>query len=118
MELPVIIDEFERKVADFNELKPDLKRKGVTTSNQLGESLLSCPNHLGTVTGDACMLDPDDYGARIAFVDYDGKKTFDNYKQNPPKSSSDEIEFVKQNSPMMVKSTDALKGWIDFIKQT
>jgi len=104
--------------ADFNELKPELKRKGVTTSNQLGESLLSCPHHLGVVTGDACMLESDDYGARIAFVDYDGKKTFDNYKQNPPKSSSDEIEFVKQNSPMMVKSVDALKGWVDFIKQT
>jgi aspartate aminotransferase len=102
--------------ADFNELKPDLKKKGVATSNQLGESLLSCPHHLGTVTGDACMLDPDDYGARIAFVDYDGKKAFENYKQNPPKSSSDEIEFVKQNSPMMVKSVDALRGWVDFIK--
>ncbi|MFQ5476417.1 MAG: pyridoxal phosphate-dependent aminotransferase [Nitrosopumilus sp.] len=102
--------------ADFNELKPDLKKKGVSTSNQLGASLLSCPFHLGTVTGDACMLDPDDYGARIAFVDYDGKQTFENYKQNPPKSSSDEIEFVKQNAPMMVKSTDSLRKWIEFIK--
>ncbi len=33
------------------------------------------------------------------------------------KSSSDEIEFVKKNSPMMVKSTNALKNWINFIKQ-
>jgi len=104
--------------ADFNELAPDLKRKGVLSSNQLGESLLSCPHHLGTVTGDACMLEPDDYGARIAFVDYDGKKVFDNYKQNPPKSLSDEIEFVKQNAPMMVQSVSALKGWADYIKQS
>ncbi|KAG2475716.1 MAG: Aspartate aminotransferase [Nitrosopumilales archaeon] len=104
--------------ADFNELAPDLKKMEVATSNQLGESLLSCPHHLGTVTGDACMLEPDDYGARIAFVDYDGKKTFDNYKQNTPKSSSDELEFVKQNAPMMVKSTDALRGWISFIKRS
>jgi len=104
--------------ADFNDLSSDLKNKGVTTSNQLGESLLSCPYHLGTVTGDACMLDPNDYGARIAFVDYDGKKVFDNYKQNPPKTSSDEIEFVKQNAPMMVKSVDALQGWVNYIKQS
>ncbi len=62
------------------------------------------------------MLEPDDYGARIAFVDYNGKKAFDNYKQDTPKSSSDELEFVKQNAPMMVKSTDALRGWIDYIK--
>jgi len=102
--------------ADFNDLKPSLKKKGVATSNQLGESLLSCPFHLGTVTGDACMLDPDDYGARIAFVDYDGKKAFENYKQSPPKSPSDEIEFVKQNAPMMVKSIEALKEWVKFIK--
>ena len=104
--------------ADFNDLSSDLKNKGVTTSNQLGESLLSCPYHLGTVTGDACMLDPNDYGVRIAFVDYDGKKVFDNYKQNPPKTSSDEIEFVKQNAPMMVKSVDALQGWVNYIKQS
>ena len=104
--------------ADFNGLAPDLKKMEVATSNQLGESLLSCPHHLGTVTGDACMLEPDDYGARIAFVDYNGKKTFDNYKQNTPKSSSDELEFVKQNAPMMVKSTDALRGWVSFIKRS
>jgi aspartate aminotransferase len=87
------------------------------TSNELAESLISIPHYLATVTGDANMLEPDDYGARIAFVDYDGKKTFENYKQNAPKSSSDEIEFVKQNAPKMVKSTDSLRGWIDFIKQ-
>jgi aspartate aminotransferase len=102
---------------DFNDLSSDLKGKGVANSNQLGESLLSCPHHLGTVTGDACMLDPEDYGARIAFVDYDGKSTFDNFTHTPPKSSSDEIEFVKQNSPIMVKSVDALRGWVDFIKK-
>ena len=103
--------------ADFNELADDLKKKGVTTSNQLGESALSCPHHIGIITGDACLLEPDDYGARIAFVDYDGKKTFDNYKQNPPRSNSDEPEFVKQNAPMMVKSVNALKEWVSYIKQ-
>ena len=103
--------------ADFNELADDLKKKGVTTSNQLGESALSCPHHIGIITGDACLLEPNDYGARIAFVDYDGKKTFDNYKQNPPRSNSDELEFVKQNAPMMVKSVNALKEWVSYIKQ-
>ncbi len=104
--------------ADFNQLKPDLKRKNVLTSNQLGESLISCPFHIAVVTGDSCMLEPDDFGARIAFVDYDGKSTYDDYKNNKPKTPSDEIEFVKRNAPLMVKSTDSLRGWIDFIKQT
>jgi aspartate aminotransferase len=102
--------------ASFNELTDDLKRKGVATSNQLAESLISCPFHIGVVTGDACMLEPDDYGARIAFVDYDGKKAFDDYKNNPPKTDAEELEFVKRNTPMMVKSTESLKEWVRYIK--
>jgi len=102
--------------ADFNELSDDLKNKGVSTSNQLAESLISCPYHIGVVTGDACMLEPDDYGARIAFVDYNGKAAFDDYKNNTPKSASDELEFVKRNTPMMVKSTSSLRDWVNHIK--
>jgi aspartate aminotransferase len=68
------------------------------------------------VTGDACMLEPNDYGARIAFVDYNGKATFDDYKKNPPKSSSDELEFIKRNTPMMVKATSSLRDWVNYIK--
>ena len=62
------------------------------------------------------MLEPDDYGARIAFVDYDGRAAIINYNKTKPKTPSDEIEFVKQNAPRMVKSTDSLKDWVDYIK--
>jgi hypothetical protein len=85
-------------------------------SKALGQSLLSCPFHIAVVTGDACMLGPDDFGARIAFVDYDGKSTYDDYKNNKPNTLSDEIEFVKRNTPLMVRSTNSLKKWIKFIK--
>ena len=102
--------------ADFNSLTENLIKKGVTTSNQLAESLLSCPFHIAVVTGDACMLEPDNYGARVAFVDYDGKKTFDDYKNNPPQNESDEFQFVKRNAPLMVRSVDSLKEWIKYIQ--
>ena len=104
--------------ADFNSLKDDLKRKNVMTSNHLGESLLSCPFHIAVVTGDACMLEPDNYGARIAFVDYDGKKTFDDYKNNKPQNAIEEMEFVLRNAPLIVRSVDSLKEWIKYIKST
>jgi len=87
------------------------------TSNQLGESLISCPSHLATVTGDACLLKEDDYGARIAFVDYDGKKAFETYQQNPPKTKSDEFEFVRKTAPMMIQSIESLRGWVEYIKK-
>ncbi len=92
-------------------------KKGVKNSDHLGESLIDCPYHLATVSGYACMLDPDNYGARIAFVDYDGKQVFDSYKQNPPKTHSDEIDFAKQNASHMMKSPDALREWAKWISQ-
>jgi len=102
--------------ANFNQLSDDLVKKGVNTSNKLAESLLSCPFHIAVVTGDACMLDPDNYGARIAFVDYDGKKAFDDFKNNNPQTESEKTEFVKRNAPVMLRSVNALKRWIDYIK--
>mgnify|MGYP001290059427 CR=1 FL=1 len=51
-----------------------LRRKGVETSNELGKSLLAHPYHIAVMIGDAVMLRSNDSGARIAFVDYDGKK--------------------------------------------
>jgi len=101
--------------ADFNPLSDLLKQKGVNSSNKLAISLLSCPFHIVVVTGDACMLEPDNYGARIAFVDYDGRKTFENFQKIKPKTQSETIEFVTQNSPRMVRSINALKHWIDYI---
>ncbi len=103
--------------ANFNLLSDYLKRKGVMTSNELGHSLISHPHHIATVTGDALMIQPDNYGARIAFVDYDGKKAFEKYKTNPPKSTSDEIEFVKKNAPRMINGIEKLKAYVEHIQK-
>jgi aspartate aminotransferase len=103
--------------ADFNQLTEDLKRKGLTTSNDLGKSLLSHPHHIATVTGDAVGLDPNDFGARIAFVDYDGKAAYDDFKQHPPKTKSDETEFVKRNASRMVRGTQALENYVKLIRE-
>ncbi len=103
--------------ADFNELADDLKRKGVKNSNELGTSLLSHPFHIATITGNAVMLRPDDYGARIAFVDYKGKEAFENYKRNRPKTEQEEIEFVKTNAPNMIMGIEMLHQWVEHIRQ-
>ena len=87
------------------------------TSNELGHSLLSHPFHIATVTGDAVMLQPDDYGARIAFVDYNGKETFENYKQSPPQSKEEELEFVQRNTPRMVDGVEKLKQYVAWLKE-
>ncbi|MCD6223920.1 MAG: hypothetical protein J7K32_00090 [Deltaproteobacteria bacterium] len=103
--------------ADFNRLARELRSKSIFTSNDLGRSLIGCPHHIATVTGDALMLRPDDYGARIAFVDYDGKKAFEDYKEKPPKSKVEEVEFVKNNAPQMIRGVEALKRYVEYLRQ-
>ncbi|MCK4605068.1 MAG: pyridoxal phosphate-dependent aminotransferase [Deltaproteobacteria bacterium] len=103
--------------ADFNQLREKLNKKGIMNSNELGQFLLSHPYHVAMVTGDTLMLSPDDYGARIAFVDYNGKEAFERYKANPPKSEYEEIEFVKNNAPLMINGIDSLKTFIEFLEK-
>jgi aspartate aminotransferase len=101
--------------ADFNGLAPDLKRKGVATSNDLAYSLISHPHHIVAVTGDACLLEPGDYGARVAFVDYDGGEAIESFKRKPPRGDAEELAFAKENAPRMFEGIEALKGYVDFI---
>jgi aspartate aminotransferase len=104
-------------LADFDLLAKELNRKGILTSNELGATLLDHPYHVATVTGDTLMARPDDYSARIAFVDYNGKETFDRYRHNPPKSKSDEIEFVKENAPRMISGIQKLRAFVEDLKK-
>jgi aspartate aminotransferase len=104
---------------DFNSLKSKLRKKGVKTSNQLADSLISHPHHIAVVTGDACMLKPTDFGARIAFVDYNGEKAFDAYKKKfkttYPKTKAEELEFIKKNVPRIVKAISAFRKYVGFV---
>ncbi|GAG15806.1 unnamed protein product, partial [marine sediment metagenome] len=39
------------------------------------------------------------------------------FKKNPPKTKSDETEFVEQNAPRMVRGIEALENYVKFIKE-
>ena len=101
--------------ADFNAIKDSLKSKGVMTSNDLGSTLLDHPYHVATITGDAVMISPDDFGARIAFVDYNGKETYERYRGEPPQTQEEEEEFVRCNAPKMVKGIASLRQFVAII---
>jgi aspartate aminotransferase len=101
---------------DFNDLSSELRKNGVMTSNELAKSLISHPFHFATVTGDACMLEADDYGARIAFVDYDGEQTLKEFKKNPPQTKSDQVGFVERYAPKMIEGIEVLKDYVGQIK--
>ena len=56
-----------------------------------------------------------DYGARIAFVDYNGGEAFDAYKHDPPTTEADEIEFVKSVAPRIVEGIEQLEAYVKII---
>ncbi len=97
---------------NFNGIKDALRKKGVSDSNSLAHALLSHPYHFAAVTGDACLLDPDDYGARIAFVDYDGAAALEAWLASPPSGPDERARFVEKHAPRMVEGIATLKRWV------
>lgn len=98
---------------DFQELGQSLAQHDVRTSNALGAALLDHPYHIATVTGDAVMLPPKTFGARIAFVDYDGEAAYRRYLDSPPRSDEEQLQFVRDAAPRMIQGVDALRTFVE-----
>ncbi len=101
---------------DFNYFKENLKICGIENPNQLGEALISCPHHIATVTGDSLLLPPENFGARIAFVDYNGLRAYEAFKKRRPKSLKAEIDFVKEFAPTMLEGAYAVSDFLADVK--
>ncbi|MGY5147630.1 MAG: pyridoxal phosphate-dependent aminotransferase [Candidatus Nitrosopumilus sp. bin_7KS] len=95
-------------LADFNVFATDLQNSNITTSQKLSESLIVHPYHTAIVGGDSLVLERTDFSARIAYVDYDGPKVYQEYVKNKPKSNSEKLEFVKKNAPKVVAGIDMI----------
>jgi len=95
-------------LADFNAFSTELRKANITTSQKLSESLIVHPYHTAILGGDSLVLERTDFSARIAYVDYNGTKVFQNYLDNKPKSSSERVEFVKNNAPKIVAGIEMI----------
>lgn len=95
-------------LADFNAFATDLQKAKINTSQKLSESLIVHPYHTAIVGGDSLVLERTDFSARIAYVDYDGVKVYQEYLANKPKSSFEKLEFVKKNAPKVVAGIDMI----------
>ena len=104
-------------LADFNAFRDDLKRAKITTSQKLSEALIVHPYHTAIVGGDSLVLERTDFSARIAYVDYDGAKVYQNYLENKPKTSSERFEFVKTNAPKIVAGIEMIGRFFEDIRK-
>ena len=104
-------------LADFNAFSTELQNSKITTSQKLSESLIVHPYHTAIVGGDSLVLERNDYRARIAFVDYDGRMVYENYKNNRPKTHSEKVEFVQTNAPKVVSGIRMISLFFENLKK-
>ena len=104
-------------LADFNSYSTDLQKLKINTSQKLSEALIVHPYHTAIVGGDSLVLERTDYRARIAFVDYDGPKVYDNYKTLKPKTPLEKSEFVEKNAPRVVAGIKMIARFFDDLKK-
>ena len=103
-------------LADFNSFAPDLQKAKINTSQKLSESLIIHPYHTAIVGGDSLVLERTDFSARIAYVDYEGSKVYQNFLEYKPKSYNEKIEFVENNAPKIVAGLDMIKKFFESLK--
>ena len=104
-------------LADFNAFATDLQKAQISTSQKLSESLIIHPYHTAIVGGDSLVLERTDFSARIAYVDYDGAKVYQNYLDNKPKSYAEKTEFVKKNAPKVVAGIDMIADFFGKLRK-
>lgn len=104
-------------LADFNAFANDLQNVKISTSQKLSEALIIHPYHTAIVGGDSLVLERTDFSARIAYVDYDGAKVYQNYLNDKPTSLSEREEFVKNNAPKVVSGIQMIHKFFDDLKQ-
>jgi aspartate aminotransferase len=94
-----------------------LQKLRIDTSQKLSEALIVHPYHTAIVGGDSLVLERNDYRARIAYVDYDGKKVFQNYKNKNPKTSSEKSAFVESNASKVVSGIKMIERFFDDVEK-
>lgn len=104
-------------LANFNHFVPDFNTKKIYNSQQFSESLIVHPYHTAIVAGDSMVLERTDFSARLAFVDYNGAKAMQNYIASKPSTTSEKLEFVRQNAPRLVAGLNMLQRYILDLKK-
>lgn len=103
-------------LADFNHFNSEFQAAKILVSQKFAEAMIQHPYHTAIVGGDSLVLERTDFSARMAFVDYNGQDAYENYQNDPPKTSSDKLEFVKTNAPKIVGGLKMVEKFLDDLK--
>ena len=62
-------------------------------------------------------MERNDYRARIAYVDYNGKDVYEHYQNKTPKTNSEKIEFVEMYAPKVACGIKMIERFFDDVKR-
>ncbi|MBW6463227.1 MAG: hypothetical protein K0B84_03470 [Firmicutes bacterium] len=79
----------------------------------VGMMVRALPHHIAVVAGDSLVVKPDNYFARIAFVDYDGPAAYTDYLKNPPLDEQGNEDFFIKHAARMLRGADALENFLN-----
>ncbi|HYX05948.1 MAG TPA: aminotransferase class I/II-fold pyridoxal phosphate-dependent enzyme [Bacteroidales bacterium] len=95
---------------DFDYYREKLITKGIYTSVELCNALLD-ETEVAMLPGSDFGRQPEELTARIAYVDFDGRKTLDaSMKEHPGNSLND--SFTKNYCPNLVEAFEKIGNWL------
>lgn len=100
---------------DFNEQAEQFKRLDLPSCADFCENLLEV-EHAALLPGDALLLPADNYSVRCSYVDYDGEKALEAWRENPPQSESDEMRFAHNHFSIMLDGVSNIGRYIGEIR--
>jgi len=98
---------------DFSRFRKKLAVKGIQTSTQLCERLLN-DTGVAFLPGIAFGRDSEELTARIAYVDFDGRKALSAVSECPPDQPLND-DFVHEHCGRVVEAMDRICNWLDAI---
>ena len=97
---------------DLNAYKADFLRHGIYNTDDLTQTLLKKPYYIAIVSGPVIGLDKDDFIIRLAMVDYDGEKAYQDYLSLDLKDDSAKETFLNEHTYHMQKGLEKLKSFL------
>jgi aspartate aminotransferase len=93
---------------DWNRQRDELRKKGVTTSNELAQHLLK-NWFVASLPGSDFGMPPNDLSLRLAAVDYNGELAYKSFKRKRSSAIKDPEAFVESIAPSVVEGCNQLE---------
>jgi aspartate aminotransferase len=98
---------------DLNAYKPEFIKQGIYNTDDLTKRLLEAPYYIAIVSGPVIGLDKDDFILRLAMVDYDGDKAYQDYLALEGQDEASRQGFLDEHTYHMQKGLEKLKSFIN-----